>query len=177
MLAPNAFSLPKAIRAPRSRFPLKNSQRYFHVFILCFPPPHQQQALSTFFSLYFISSRKKAKHFCADSKCIMFAVPFCVYVCIKWKNNAPKNGILIFQAYKILWIKLPRESTVQLLISISAPKFGRPAQWHQAPGPQFIAPPMAAPIFRQQSPASSSTYLVNVQILRRHYSTPRTIFR
>lgn len=31
--------------------------------------------------------------------CSVPFVPVCVYVCMKWKNNAPKNGILIFLQY------------------------------------------------------------------------------
>lgn len=55
----------------------------------------------------------------------MFAVPLCVCVYKVEKQCSEKRNI-DFSAYKILWIKLPREPTVQLLISISALKFGHP---------------------------------------------------
>lgn len=176
MLPPNAFSLPKAIRAPRSRFPLKNSQRYFHVFILCFPLHTNNKRSQLFFTFFHFIPKESKAFLCGFEMYNVCCAALCVCVYKVEKQCSEKRNI-DFSAYKILWIKLPRESTVQLLISISAPKSRRPGRWHRAPAPQFVTTPTAASIFRQQSAASSSTYLVNVQIHRRHYSTPRTIFR
>lgn len=95
------------------RLAIKNSLRYFHVFILyfftnkthiSFPLLLLLAGVQLFFYFILYFHPKKKTFLCGFEmyKCFCcLRVCMCVCVCErgKWKNNAPKNGILIFLQY------------------------------------------------------------------------------
>ena len=121
LLLPNVFLL---YALSYSHFsPIKNSRRYFHVFILYFFTNNTHFILSLslspsrsllillldatqfFFYILYFHPKKKKTFLCGFE---MYKCFYCLrvyeFVCVcvnegKWKNNAPKNGILIFLQY------------------------------------------------------------------------------
>lgn len=133
LLFPNATRIVFMLYAfSYSRFSIKNSRRYFHVFILYFFANNTHFSLRLLLAaiqifLFYIFTRKR-KHFCADSKCInVSAVCGCVCVCVNeesGKTMLRKTEYWFFSsifssAYKILWIKI--RINARLLIQFAAP--------------------------------------------------------